>query len=384
MGERQAYKNWKNIDLVKIAGSFNQLDGNIFLGIDGFVDEVWQIVETRKDIKNREVFKEMGKFAKAVLDCGKGGFSHEIVKKRRSYGGFTANTGQAVGRLGGNPTMVGLFGKDRIEEAYKPFADLYEIISVGNPALCSIYEFEDGKIMLPYIEEIMGLNWERLTKAASEQTLKALLDKCSVIALGYWSLTPAFDEIAANVCRLLGDGAGKRMFFDFADIRKKDGASLDKTLKLLAEFNGSPPMTLSLNEHEASLLFARLKVKFSVSGENLWLDIEDIRKRIGLDEIIVHTPHWAAGANSKEGGAFAEQVYCEKPVITAGAGDNFNAGFLTASLTGLTLPEKLAAANAVARFYLANGHSPDRKELAEEMGRMYESLHGNSSQFARI
>jgi len=274
--------------------------------------------------------------------------------------------------------MISLFGKDAIDPAFKVVADLYGVISVGDPGLSQIYEFNDGKIMLPYIEDVMDFNWERLTRAVDIKALKAILAQCVVVALGYWSLTPAFDELVTNLCGLLEEGAGKRLFFDFADIRKKDGDSLRKTLALLASLNGKFPMTLSLNEHEAALLFSFLDEPFDMDGEETEYHIDNIRKRIGLDEVIVHTPHWSAGACVRDGGAVVIQDFCHNPVITAGAGDNFNAGYLAAHLASLNLREKLAAGNAAAYFYLSNGFSPDRAELIDEMKRIRKVLYGRN------
>ncbi|MDR1641106.1 MAG: carbohydrate kinase family protein [Clostridiales bacterium] len=354
-------------DIDKIAACFDRLKGKIFFGIDGFVDEVWQVVETRQDRDNRVLFKEMKRFAQAVLDCGKGGISLEIVKKRRSYGGFTANTGHAAGQLGGNPVMVGLFGQNGIDPAFQAFTEKYQVFSVGNPGICPIYEFDDGKIMLPYIEETMDLSWERLSSVLEANALKGILADCSIIALGYWSLTPAFDELARGLCETSANGKPKRMFFDFADIRKKDSASLRKTLGLLAELNILLPMSLSLNEHEASMLFAFYGEALAIGGKGADLGIEKIREKAGLDELIVHTPHWAAAASKTEGCAIVEQDYCENPVITAGAGDNFNAGYLVSFLGSLDLRERLAVANATTHFYLSHGRSPDKAGLINEL-----------------
>jgi sugar/nucleoside kinase (ribokinase family) len=348
-------------DIERISSQLEHPHGGIFLGIDGFVDEVWEIVETRTSHWDFEVFKEMKRFAQMIFRCGTGGFSHEIIRKRRSYGGFTANTGQSVGRLGGNPILVGLFGREKLDDAFQTLAGNYEVISVGNPALSSIYEFNDGKIILPYIEEVMDFNWERLTKAVPSEKLKTILSQSDIIALGYWSLTPAFDEIVSNICALIEPGSNKRMFFDFADLRKKDAESLRKTLELLAALNNKIPMTLSLNEHEAELLFGHYQRDFSDKT------IEYVRKKTGLDELVVHTPHFSAGASAAEGVAVVKQDCCEYPVITTGAGDNFNGGYLIARLAGLGLAERLAVANAATHAYVRKGYSPDRAELVREM-----------------
>jgi len=85
-----------------------------------------------------------------------------------------------------------------------------------------------------------------------------------------------------------------------------------------------------------------------------------------LDELIVHTPDWAAGASASEGAAFVPQNRCEQPVKTTGAGDNFNGGYMAANLgcgdEKLTLPERLHVANLTTGYYVRNGHTRGLRE----------------------
>ena len=356
------------IDYGRIAGSFGDTGGSIVLGIDGFIDEVWQIIASRASSDEYKLYERMLDFSETLVKCDEGGFSNEIIRKRRSYGGFTANTSKAVSRLGIPVTMLGMFGQNGVDQVFAGFSGTNRLISVGAPGICQIYEFSDGKLMLPYIQEVMGFNWKSLTSAVDESELKALFMDADLIALGYWSLMPAFNEIVAGICRLIWDSDKKqRMFFDFADIRKRDRQSLESTLQHLAAADKQVPMTLSLNEHEAALLF-------SYYGETLVEEItgagaqtEKIRNIIGLDELVVHTPYFAAAASAPEGYVAVPQHYCTSPVITTGAGDNFNGGYLASYLKGLNMAERLAVANAVTYQYVSLGHSPDKDEMLAEL-----------------
>ncbi|MCL2665256.1 MAG: hypothetical protein FWE82_06560, partial [Defluviitaleaceae bacterium] len=208
----------------------------ILFGIDGYIDEVWQIVESRSSRADYKLYGGMKVFAENLAAVGSGGFSNEIVRKRRTYGGFTANTGKAAGRLGIETSMIGMFGVNRIDSVFAEFASGGKLLSVGEPGISQIYEFPDGKLMLPYVQEIMGFNWDALLKAADKKILAEMFGGADLIAVGYWSLLPAFDEIVKNICEVFLLGAkNKRMFFDFADIRKREREALENTLRLLAE-----------------------------------------------------------------------------------------------------------------------------------------------------
>ena len=358
------------MDAIKLANYFGSVSGNILLGVDGYIDEVWQLVESRVDRDTYTVNSTMRRFGESIVAMGAGGMANEIVRKRRSYGGFTANTGNAIARLGIKPKLLGMYGaSEAIDPVFgEPFANISELISIGDPAVCHILEFDDGKIMMPYLKAIYDVDWQGLNAVIGITELNRLIAEADIIAVGYWSSMPAFDEMVIGICaNLPNDGRKRRMFFDFADMRKRDRASLEVTMKLLADLNKKIPMTLSLNEHEGAMMFAYYGER-PLSGEPDAQGVESLRERLGLDELIIHTPQTAVAATVIEGSASVPQRFVEKPVKTTGAGDTFNGGYLAASLptateTKLSLPERLGVANATTEYYLRNGFAPSWKEL---------------------
>ena len=74
--------------------------------------------------------------------------------------------------------------------------------------------------------------------------------------------------------------------------------------------------------------------------------------------------------SAKEAMAFTkkEQVrvdsfFTTEPVISTGAGDNFNAGFCTAQLLELDLESSVIMANAVSGCYVRKGISPELPDV---------------------
>ena len=365
------------IDINRIGSYYGSLQGKATLGLDGFVDEVWQVVKGRSSRTDYVLYEKMQDFAKTVYDVGKGGFANEILRKRRSYGGCVCNTGKAAGRLGSNPTFIGMFGEETVDPVFREFQESYTLISVADPAICQIFEFTDGKLMLPFMEETLDFNWEYLINSLPKDELAKAMDS-DIVSIGYWSQLTYFDELVTGLCEeFLIEGRCKRMFFDFADVRKRDKQSLERTLSVLAGLNKKMPMTLSLNEHEAGILFSYKGKSFDWEkpdeAEN---DIEYVRQQTGLDELVIHTPYFAVAATANEGTAKVMQRFCEDPVITTGAGDNFNGGYLSASLDAgkLNLRERLFVGNAATGFYIRNGYSPDKAELMIDMKKLIEAL----------
>ena len=361
------------MNIEKIKSYFENPAGSITFGVDGYIDEVWQIVNSRKNNEEYILFTGMKDFAKSLYDCGDGGYANEIIRKRRTYGGFCANTGLAAGKLGASLTLLGLFGEDGIDSAFAPLEKHCRLISVGKPNVTQAFEFEDGKILLSHIEEMMRFNWKAIKDRVAPDILQEIFTKADLIALGYWSLVPAFDEILSAICKEFKNSRCKRFFFDFADIRKRDTNALNDVLTLIGSLNKQMPMTLSLNENEASILYNQYGSFFNKSPENAetWAEVETekVRQKIGLDELIVHTPFFAVGASAYEGTAFVKQMHCPNPVITTGAGDNFNGGYVAAGTKAgeLTMHERLVVGNATASFYVRNGFSPDKAEMLAEL-----------------
>jgi len=355
----------EKIDIGLLTESFDRPEGKIVMGIDGFIDEVWQIIGSRISREEYRLFEKLTDFSKALSASEEGGFTNEIVRKRRTYGGFVANTGKAVFRLGVRPVLLGMFGQDGIDSVFSEFEEFTELVPVGDPGICQIFEFTDGKIMLPFIQEVLSFDWHALTKVIDEKALKTMFADAAVIALGYWTLMPAFDEIVTRICEMLKGIPGKRrMFFDFADIRKSERSSLENSLGKLAGLNEQIPMTLSLNEHEAGHLFSFYGETFDAQDpEGADAMTERVRNALGLDELIAHTPYYAAAASVSEGSCVAIQNYCTSPVITTGAGDNFNGGYMVAMLKGMSLSERLTIGNAVTYLYVSGGHCPYKDEL---------------------
>ena len=355
----------------RISSYFDEKGGKVVLGIDGSIDEVWQIVANKKS-KNEYVFYDkMKSFADVVHSTGTGGLLGEIILKRRSYGGFTCNTGKSVGCLGFDLTLIGAFGKDRIEPVFREFQEKHEVITVCNPCQSEVFEFTDGKIMLAHIAETSNITWEQLVDALTWDVLHKIYRDADVVGLGYWSLLNNFDDLVAQLCEhFVGKDKKARMFFDFSDFRKHDRSMLLHTFDILSGLNDKVAMTLSVNEHEATTLFSHFGRDFEWKAPtNIEKDIEFIRESIGLDEFIIHTPHYAVASTAYEGTAKVSQRYCTSPVITTGAGDNFNGGYIAASVRHgeLNLSERLLVGNAATGFYIRNGYSPNKIELSSEV-----------------
>jgi len=356
-------------DMNKYVNYINNISGNILLGCDGFVDETYEIVEERKSQSEFTAMKNLKQFGELLVARSDGGVGVELVPKRRCEGGFGINSGRIAACLGIKPILPGLYGKNELDPAFLEFEETCNLLSVGDPALTIALEFGDGKVLMSNLEAVSSLTWKDIEKFFGEEKLEQLFTDVDILGLGYWSLTADFDNIFKGFMKQYENiKPPRRMFFDFADIKKKSTESFMITLELIKSFNSKIPMTLSLNEHEVLELFARIGVEcaeFTPSTVATALTVA--REKIGLDELVVHTPEFAAASNSADGEAHAIQERQTNVVRSAGAGDSFNGGYMCASLGSLPIKERLVIANAATAFFVMNATGPTKEQLIEQI-----------------
>ena len=347
----------------------HQLSGKIVLGCDGFVDETFELVAERRGPADFTAMEKLKDFGELLVARADGGVGLELVPKRRCEGGCGINTGRIAACLGIKPILPGLYGENQIDPAFEPFKDTCELLSLGDPALTIALEFSDGKVLMSNLAAVSNLTWADIEKRLGPDKLTEIFTDVDILGLGYWSLTANFDEIFMGfMAQFETLQPARKMFFDFADIKKKSNASFLKTLELIRGFNDKIPMILSLNEHEVMELFSRIGVECrELTPAAVASALTVAREKIGFAELVVHTPEFGAASSAMDGEAYAMQDRQKKVIRLAGAGDSFNGGYLCASLGSLSLKQRLVMANAATAFFVTHATGPTRAELIAQI-----------------
>lgn len=353
----------------RYANFLQNLQGKVLLGCDGFVDETYEIVEVRKSPTDFTPMEKLKQFGELIVARADGGVGVELVPKRRCEGGFAINTGRVAAFLGLKPLLPGLYGAQAIDPAYEEFVDICELASLGDPALTIALEFGDGKILMSNLAAVSNLSWLHFQGHFGPEKLTEMFAGVDILGLGYWSLTANFDEIFLGFMgQYENTTPPRRMFFDFADIKKKSSESFIKSLEMIASFNRKIPMTFSLNEHEVMELFSRVGVPLpELNPVAIAPALAVARAKIGFDELVVHTPEFGVVSSASQGEAYAMQERQTNVIRLAGAGDSFNGGYLCASLGELTPKERLVVANAVTAFFVTHATAPTKEELLAQI-----------------
>jgi hypothetical protein len=358
-----------NDTLKPYADFLQNLNGKILLGCDGFVDETYEVVEVRRSQSDYTPMQKLRQFGELLVERAEGGVGVELVHKRRCEGGFGINTGRVPALLGLKPFITGLFGSQTIDPAFHEFQDICNLLSLGDPALTIALEFSDGKVLMSNLKAVSNLTWETYKNHFGPEGLKKLFADVDILGLGYWSLMANFDEIFLGFMdQYEALAPPRRMFFDFADIKKKSSESFIKSLDLIRSFNSKMPMTLSLNEHEVIELCSRVGVaRPNPAPSEVAATLTVVREKIGFDELVVHTPEFAAASSAAEGEAYAIQNRQKNVIRLAGAGDSFNGGYICASLGDLSLKQRLVVANASTAFFVTHATAPTKEQLLAQI-----------------
>ncbi len=356
-----------------IKNELEKLNASALLGIDGMIDEVWELLKSRTSDSEYTKMTNLMDFGSAIVERKTGGMATERILKRKISGGFVCNTGRAVASLGLDTTFLCTFGKTQIDSIFDEFKDKVEIFSCSEPAYINLLEFTDGKIMMPNLESIINLKWADIEKMFTHEQLKKMTDK-DIIGFGYWSNMYDFEKMLSNIINLSKEsGKAKRVFHDFANLNKRTKQALLEALQTLKEQNEILPQTLSLNEHEGGILCKALGISYpeDVNTPKALNDVlnaaQKVQEMIEIDEVVIHTLYFAVSATKTNGSAYSMQNYCENPVKTAGAGDTFNGGYMMSSLTNLSQEDKLAVANATTYLYVSTGNAPSKSEVLAQI-----------------
>lgn len=338
------------------------------VGIDGFVDKIVHPVAQRngpgKDFTRIETIADFG--ARISSAAGKSTNLEwaPVVDKLGGNGPLMANAQRC---LGAQVRYIGALGKDSVHPLFSEFAALTEAITLADPGVTHAAEFKDGKIMFGSTGSLETITFPFLLEQIGLEPLIKLFSAQDSISMVNWTMIPYLSEVFEGFLEQVLPAAtanpDRLFFFDLADPEKRSREDLLRVLKIFGRFEQFGKVVLGLNYREAEQVDALLGFKpLPKSEANLKTQASRIREALALNTVVVHPIECAVCANA-EGAAYAEGPFCDNPKITTGAGDHFNAGFLTARLMGLSPEAALTLAVATSGFYVRNAQSPTLEDL---------------------
>jgi len=261
---------------------------------------------------------------------------------------------------------VGALGAPTPHPALAEFAGRTEATSLCDPAFTTAVEFTDGKIMLGLLKSLDEITFARMLQVLGEGPLFDLLSRADLVALVNWTMIPnmtaVLEELVGRVFPILPPRE-RIFFFDLADPEKRSPADLAQALRAIARFQAFGRVTLGLNLKEAQQVVGALGLGEEAEDEpGVRAMARKIRQALGVGTVVIH-PKESAGCATRDGTWWVPGPYTDKPLLTTGAGDHFNAGFVTGQLLGLGPEACLGLGVCTSGFYVRSARSPSLGDL---------------------
>ena len=351
-------------------------DVRVMVGFDGFADSIIHIVDKRTSPFDYEPIATMSRFAEKIAAAAGKSSNYELITAQQKLGGNGPIMANALVAAGAKVTYVGGIGRPAIHPSFQEFADRCEsCLSLADPGFTDALEFADGKLMMGKHENTKLVNPDAIKEQIGTDRMIEIFQQSKLVAMVNWTMllytSDIWKYLLADVFPKVQWGqAGKQfVFIDLTDPEKRTTEALVEAVGLLQQMEKYTNVVLGLNYKEAQQVAAALNLAVTAHSE---VGIEElaqaIRSALDLHGVCVHPRAGAAACMKTDQGvrtASFEGPYVQKPKLSTGAGDNFNAGFCLGLLADMGLEECLCAGTATSGLYVRQAASPTVPQLIE-------------------
>jgi hypothetical protein len=232
-------------------------------------------------------------------------------------------------------------------------------MSFANPGHTDAIECSDGKLLLGKMKELNTIYLEDVLQRLSPNLFKNCLKKAEILAVANWTMMPLVEEFLYYLLsnkEILDSTPKKQLFVDLADPAKRTKKDLIHCLKTLTKLNNLIEITLGLNMAESQQIASVL----GFPSLSILQTAQNIATALKLNTIIIHSSSEAAICS----GPFSTAIkipHCKKPVRTTGAGDTFNAGYLSGLIQHDPIVRRLQKAIAASNVWIRTGLRPTQE-----------------------
>jgi len=368
MSNNPAFRQGTAAALEAAASRIPQLTS--FIGLDGFVDEIIAAVDERQDARTYTRIPTISDLAKRIAAAAGRSTNVELVTTLTKLGGNGPIMANALAAFGVKVTYLGSLGHPTLHPVFEDFAKRAEVHSIADPGRTDALEFEDGKLLFGKMFPLAGVTWENINKTGKRPLVDHHMAHASLVGFVNWTMLPYMSDIweamQREICPKLS-GPKRWMFFDLADPEKRPLAERQRALELITAFQKNFECILGLNEKEAYEVAEVLGLgTHGHSRSELQSLVAAIHQKVPVNTIVVHPTRHALACS---GGAVADVdgPFISKPLITTGAGDHFNSGFVLGKLLGLPNEQALLCGVSTSGFYVRTAKSPSVADIAALM-----------------
>ena len=348
-------------------------DENVLIGLDGFVDKIVHVVGKRKSATEFDRIKTIKEFGERIVKASGLSTNFEMVVLQEKLGGNGPILSNAFLNYGLALTYIGALGYPQIDNVFENIKEKGVVYSIASPGTTDALEFDDGKLMIGKLNSLNDVNWENIKRIIGLPKLIELINDSNLFGLENWTMLPHMSSIwrgiIEEVVPHIDNIKGKRfMFFDLADPEKRTSDDIIEALQLIQTFNVNFNVILGLNLKEAVEIAEVLGIQEykcdNLDKINLKMLTQQVSRKLNLYCLVIH-PTVEATAVVGDSYYHVNGPYTANPILTTGAGDNFNAGFCLGQIFNLSPEQSLILGVATSGYYVRNAKSPSFHDIKE-------------------
>lgn len=339
-----------------------------FIGMDGFIDEIVHVVDKRVNPTEFVRLPTIEKFGARVSAAAGKSTNFEMVPQLVKLGGNGPIMANAIAQFGIKLSYLGALNYPDIHPVFKEFSEKGDVQSIANAGRTDALEFDDGKLIIGRMTQLGEVNWENIVARYGKEKFIEKFTNSNLVGFVNWTMLPFMSEIwevvLKDICPTLG-GKRRKLFFDLADPEKRSKADIQRALALISNFEKYFDVILGLNEKEGYEIGEVLSLDTSDhSPEGLANMALKIQSKLKINTLVIHPVAFALAVSDGKVD-LVQGPFCEKPLISTGAGDHFNSGFCLGKMLGLDNVNSLMTAVSTSGFYVRTAKSPTVSDLAQ-------------------
>ena len=339
-----------------------------FIGMDGFIDEIVHVVDKRVNPTEFVRLPTIEKFGARVSAAAGKSTNFEMVPQLVKLGGNGPIMANAIAQFGIKLSYLGALNYPDIHPVFKEFSEKGDVHSIANAGRTDALEFDDGKLIIGRMTQLGEVNWENIVARYGKEKFIEKFTNSDLVGFVNWTMLPFMSEIwevvLKDICPTLS-GKRRKLFFDLADPEKRSKADIQRALALISRFEKYFDVILGLNEKEGYEIGEVLSLDTSDhSPEGLARMAIKIQSELKINTLVIHPVAFALAVSDGKAD-LVQGPFCEKPLISTGAGDHFNSGFCLGKMLGLDNVNSLMTAVSTSGFYVRTAKSPTVSDLAQ-------------------
>ncbi len=342
----------------------------VLIGFDGFVDSIIEVVDKRQDARRYTAVPTIARFAEKIAAAAGQSSNYELVTTLQKLGGNGPIMANAMAAAGVGVSYIGAVGHPAIHPVFEELAKIAEVYSVAQPGFTDALEFTDGKLMMGKYGTISDLGWATVEAAMGADLFHRVVTRSRLIGMVNWTMLDSIESVWEEIYTALGNRSGEKpfIFIDLADPEKRTDEDLRRAMAWATRLNERARVILGLNLKESVQCAACVGLPAAPDAKAAIRETATaLRAKLGIHAVVIHPREGAAAAVETPSGVETAEFlgpFTQKPRLSTGAGDNFNAGFCLGQLAGLPVDQCLCVGTATSGFYVRNARSPQIGELA--------------------